>query len=302
MRLREQLALIEAGLPTLRSFQLTNRAPNLQVATGKRQFLEALQTLSRVPALAPVLKPVISSPVFSLPGDEMVFDPNTAPGFSSAVHNVGALATMLAQALTTALPPVDDSMIAFRVPQTESLKTVEKTIDDLEQCLQQAVVQPKVDGLVRFAGVESGSAWLIISLGTTAAAAVIKVIAYASATIAQERVRHAQAAAYVRTLGFTAEMMEAAKDKAKVAMDKLVAEKAGELNATHYDGSPEQQNRLLHVLTTLSELFFQGAAIEPAKLPPANVDSGFPDVTKLLEAAGHPKLLPADPTGSKGAG
>jgi hypothetical protein len=256
--------------------------------------LEALQLLARVPPLETTLKPVIGSPVFALPGDEMIFDVATAQEFQGAVRNLNIHATMLAQALTSALSPVDDYMIAFRIPQTESLKSLEKTIDELEQCLQQAVVQPKIDGLVRFVGVESGSAWLLISLGTAAAAAVIKVIAYASAMIAQERVRHAQATAYIRSLEFTTEMMEAAKNKAKAVMDRLVNEKAGEINGAHYDGSPEQEGRLVHILNTLSELFFQGAAIEPAKLPPANVDSGFPNVEKLLEAAAHPKLSPSD--------
>jgi len=269
------------------------------VAPGKANLLMALQILSRVPPLAKILKPVTDSSVFSLPGDEMIFETVSAQDFSTALRTLASSATIFAEALAVALAPVDDQMIAFRLPQTESLKDVEKTTNDLEQCLQQAVVHPSIDGLVRFVGVESGSAWLLISLGTAAAALVIRVIAYASATIAQERVRHAQAAAYIRALGLTTELIAAAKDKAKVAMDQLISEKAAEINAAHYAGAPEQQGRLINVLEKLSDLFFKGAVIEPAKLPPANVDSGFPNVDKLLEAAGHPKLLPPEAAETK---
>jgi len=102
---------------------------------------------------------------------------------------------------------------------------------------------------------------------------------------------HAQASAYIKGLGFSVEMMSEATAKAKVAIDRLVSEKAGAICSSHYDGSPEQQGRLTHVLSILSDLFFRGAAIEPAKLPPVNTDSGFPDVGRLLEEADHPKLL-----------
>jgi hypothetical protein len=297
MRLRHQLSLIEAALPVLQSLKLEQRGPHM-VAPGRGALLVALRILSRVPPLEPVLKPLLVNPIFSLPGDEMVFDLSTGQEFQGRVVLLATHASLLATAMSSALSPVDENMIAFRVPGSDSLKALETTIADLDQCLQQAVVHPKVDGIVRFVGVESGTVWLLVSLGTAAAALVIKVIAYASATIAQERVRHAQAEAYIRTLGFTTEMLEAAKDKAKVAMDKLVGSEAEKINSDHYDGSPEQHGRLVHVLNTLSELFFRGAAIEPAKLPPANVDSGFPNVEKLLEAAGQLKLLPSKPEGT----
>ena len=294
MRLREQISLIEAALPTLRSFQLAQRSSNTMGSSGKENLLRALQFLVRVPPLEPVLKPLITHPVFSLPGDEMTLDIGNAQQFSESLRLLNSQATLLHDALNVALQPVDDNMIAFRIPPTNSLKSVEETIGEIEQCLQQAVVHPKVGGLVAFVGVESGSAWLLISVGVPAAAVVVKAIAYASALLAQERVRHAQAQAYIKTLGFTIDLMEAAKDKAKLAMDRLVTEKAEAIGAEHYDGSPEQIGRLTHVLSTLSDLFFRGAAIEPAKLPPADTESGFPNVEKLLEAAGHPRLLVAE--------
>jgi len=69
MRLREQIALIEAGLPRLRAVQLAQRG-QLHVANGKSEVLAALQFLARVPPLQSVLAPVIKNPVFTVPGDD----------------------------------------------------------------------------------------------------------------------------------------------------------------------------------------------------------------------------------------
>jgi hypothetical protein len=291
MRICQQLSLIEAALTNLKTFKLVQQQPNVLAAPGKAKILEALRLLLRVPSLKRVVKPVIDHPVFAQPSDEFRFDNGTGSNFGHRIEELTSRAEWLFEALTSSLPNLDENMIAFRVPPTESLKNLEETIGEVERCLEQGVVHAKVGGSVKFVGVDSGSTWLLLSLGSAAAVVVIKTIALASAVIAQERVRHAQVAAYLKTLDFSIEMMEAAKDKAKIAMSQLVDQKAEEICKGNYDGSPEQTNRLKLVLDTLAGLFFRGATIEPAKLPPADVGSGFPNVEQLLVEASHPKRL-----------
>lgn len=136
-------------------------------------------------------------------------------------------------------------------------------------------------GHVNILTAESGSIWLIVSLGAFTAVNLIAGICWAAAVIRKKNAEAKMFEAHAKTLELKNDALESLVDAQKQQLANMLTAESEAILSKFYDHKdPETLNRLKLSVSTVADLIDRGAKILPQS-ENDKIKSAFPDYNNL---------------------
>ncbi|MBP2115446.1 hypothetical protein [Paenibacillus silagei] len=184
------------------------------------------------------------------------------------------------------IPPESSESIDVKLPNFKSLKDTSKFFNDLNNILEIVVVNKDINGKVELENFESGSLWISIGLGTSAAVSIIGNIVNTALNLKSKYYETETLKAAARSLNATAdaqELLVKALDESLTNVSKVHATELLE-NSPINNNTPEYLSKFEHVVITFTRLIYEGAEIHPALNAPKDTKDKFPSYPKLIQS------------------
>lgn len=215
--------------------------------------------------------------IFNSPNEEITLTPEAAlpikTAFFELTFGVKALTEAINEILTDSVP----ESIYVKLPETSDLKELSKYINDFDKALSQSVINDETQGTVVLKNVQSGSVWLEIFLGTSAAVTLVGRLFWAAAVIAKKEQEAKMVEQQVRGLQIKNESLVEILEAQKAATKLMIQTEAERVFKEGFSNNdPEQVTRLGHAIVTFAELIQKGAELQPSLNASENVKNLFP--------------------------
>lgn len=206
--------------------------------------------------------------------------------FASAVSTFRLKTEALISAIRSVTPDEAPDELSVKLPHDDDLDKIADTLTDLKKALEQAVTNEYAEGEVRVTGVDRGSIWLDIVVGSVVA---VKVVGALLRVVCEYQLRQAkisQEREIARNLGLQNDAVAAAErtleQRLAASLEADVHQIAKQAGAP--DDDKEYRQRLQYSIRTLSDLVARGLEIRPALAAPDEIRKSFPDTTQLASA------------------
>lgn len=217
--------------------------------------------------------------------DEITLPMQQADAITSQVYLIHTLLEQLFEALdnTTTDESSSNDSISVKLPESiRSFGELEKFSHDIDIALNQTVTDSEIGGQVEIIGVESGSIWIYVYLGSSAAVALVGRMLWAAAVVHKKKQEGDMLFQQVRSLKIANDYVEGIQKAQLIAVNSLLdAEASHVANESFQNVDNEKPARIKHAINILSDLLAQGTEIRPALYAPEEVSNLFPDPKKL---------------------
>ena len=177
MRLKDMALLLVEVENELKFDAVQVTGTNTWSISQHTQILAALRRLTAARVLVAQAEAVLAfRSIVENVEDQIVVNADTSGKFNSAISNLRTCVKLLAPVLGELQAPDDELTLSVRLPEKLDLSALADITTILDNALKQALLNPVVDGNPKFIGFDRGSDWLLISLGSSAGARLIKVI------------------------------------------------------------------------------------------------------------------------------
>jgi hypothetical protein len=177
----------------------------------------------------------------------------------------------------------DPNAVLFKLPESDDLKEIAKSLDDFHKILSQTVLHSSIGGEIKVKGVLSGSIWFQVLLGSLTAVSVVGSLFWSAAVILKKFKEAQMFEEHARGLGIKNESLKELVDAQKKASAIMLEAESKQLYAEHYkeDYDPEQIERIKHSIELMVGLIQKGAEVHPSLNAPEQVANLFPKVADL---------------------
>lgn len=188
---------------------------------------------------------------------------------------------------------LDDNSISIKMRNINDYNLLVSDITDLQKCISQIILHPKIDGKLEIDSWESGSRWMNLYLGSALAVGIVASTAWSGAVVYKKVQEGRIFAEYARGLAIKNDSVEEIAAKQQEAISALVSEEAKRIQVKYYDEDEDNENfeRIKFSIKLFSELVEKGTEVHPALTAPESVQNLFPDFKNLESIVSQTKLL-----------
>jgi hypothetical protein len=289
MRLETQLAIIDEARKIIKPLvNPVHRGNQIYKAPGKVRYREALHRLASVPYLAGQANALIKADPMVGGGDEFTLLESEIPAFQAALTNMTSTLSALSEALGNVVSPSTEDVLAIRLPPLSSLEELETFTRRVRVILSTIVLMPgpaTKDAKLEFLGVETGTNWFKVSVGTAVAVSLVRLVCAMTQDIVRTVETFEAHAVIAKEVGAESSLAEDAKKVGDKIVERMILRDAKDLNNSYYVSDPEQEVRLAHALTELLQAVKQGTEIEKARGLPEDApgDASIDRLKAVLE-------------------
>jgi len=273
--------------------QSINNSPNITVSNYKEAIL-ATQQIRNTGILQDRTYNILAvNEICNSVSDEIVVHAKTASSFYKNMTELRNDAIVLANALAEHYGDIEDDSVCIKLPSSSDIDKIIKYMSQLKMALDQALINPSINGHIELIGFERGTNWIEITVGGMIA---MKFLAGMIQLIYDSRNKEVELEVkrkMIRDLEVQSEAKQVILDAINKELESHFAKNLDNLYsiAAMDKPEPEYSARLTHSLRLLSELISEGLEVHPSLLPQNQQTVHFPDPVKLIET------LRALPTG-----
>lgn len=291
MRLRDLHETLTASAPLLKKLTLEPQPQNLMRISKLTSVRDGLKQVSKVASLSPETVPLLDNPYISAHHeDSLLLDHPQAKQIKALVDTLLVAMRFFDRAVSEAVTNETSLSVAVRVPDTDSLKELGKTVHEFDTIFSQALQPREVFGGFQLIGFDTGSMWLQMALDQTEGMTLILSLAavarwYLGQTLKiKEQEAEAKRVADAKQVEMITDLFEKMeKAKRRDAIDRLSREGC----------SPEDRERLGVALDKYTGLVGRGADIVPALSAPPEIRLAYAAERAALPAREPPQLIAA---------
>jgi hypothetical protein len=248
------------------------------VAKKLIQLREAINELSDIQLILPEIAEIKKTSLFSSFKDEDYFTSNENSILDSSIYRIRTgLSFLLRYKLQIETP---EHGLYLKLPEIINFDDLARVANDLKKAIEMPIVDQNDGGYVQIKSAESGSIWLIISVGTFSGVNLVGAICWASAVIRKKKAEAKIYEEHAKTLELKNEVLESILAAQKQQYKNILQAEAEQIANNHFNNqSPEVIERLKLSLTTVSELIDRGAQILPSS--DKELTKSFPNYSNL---------------------
>jgi|GEM_PF-2686303 len=265
--------------------------------------VDAIERLSQLTFLTPSIDRLRSlgniynsrMPTISVPtGESQNFD-KILTEFREQCSNIIALANEVT-------PPIEEETISIKLLETANISDVKKLVVALDEITSQTSNLPNIEGSARFAGFESGTDWIILSVTGAALAKFLNLIIEGAYSIANCYV--AVKTAKQKCSGL--EKMDEAIGDVGLVLKALCQREVEKINNdNNYKFDPDNIGRVSNVMKGMVGVIADGNTIVPSLNSPADlqnkignynnyITSQLQDLKRLASPESVPEQIPTN--------
>lgn len=176
---------------------------------------------------------------------------------------------------------ISENGLFIKLPEIQNFDDLSKVSNDFKKAIELPIADQNDGGFVKIETAESGSIWLIISVGTFSAVNLIAAICWSAAVLKKKRAEAKIFEEHAKTLSLKNESLEILVNAQKVQIKNILESEAEEIANEHFTlKDPEVINRLKLSINTVNDLIDRGAKILPSS-DNKDVMRTFPDYSNL---------------------
>lgn len=303
MRLRDINKLLDETVPIIQNMSIRNEAGSLVVSNFVAAF-EAIKRLENIEFLTEEISVFKSMPeLYNNISSEDFFRIGSKQyeALREAVNNVVEKRKLVTRLTNQSLGEESENSINVKLPNYDELDKIIKFFQDLNNIFTMTIMDERVGGKVEVEAFESGSLWITISVGTTAALTLLSQIVNAALKLKNNHYETEKVKMHTQAIGVSVDFMKHLEAQISEQANLLTASYAKEILESNEDiknSNKEYVGRLEQSLKTMSRLLFEGAEIHKT-LTSSNVNVSFPIYNQLETREGlknledQKKLLPS---------
>ncbi|WPO78638.1 hypothetical protein [Flavobacterium sp. KACC 22761] len=261
-----------------KSSYVSSASDKSYVGTNLIELRQALKEFEGVEIIDNELNLIKSTSLFSSYNDEEMFTSKENMIIDKNVEAIRiGLEFLLRYKIQITKP---DHGLYIKLPEVINFEDLSKVANDLKKSIEIPINDQQDGGYVQIQSAESGSIWLLISVGTISAVNLIGGICWAAAVLRKKKAEAKIFEEHARTLELKndglAQIIEAQKQQYK---NILQAEAEEIANKNFNNNSPEVIERLKLSLTTTADLIDRGTKILPSS--DKELSQSFPNYSNL---------------------
>ncbi|PIF71160.1 hypothetical protein [Flavobacterium sp. 2] len=260
------------------SSYVSNAGDTSYVGKDLIQLREAIREFQDLELIKEELNAINQTPLLSTYGDQEMFTPSQNASLSRNIDSIRIGLDFLLRYKTQITKPQHGLYI--KLPEIVNFEDLTKVANDLKKAVEIPINDQQNGGYVQIQSAESGSIWLVISVGTISAVNLIAGICWAAAVLRKKKAEAKIFEEHARTLELKNELMKDLADAQKQQYKNILQAEAEEIAKNNYDNnSPEVIERLKLSLTTVSDLIDRGTQILPSS--DKELTKSFPNYSSL---------------------
>jgi hypothetical protein len=224
--------------------------------------------------------------------DRIQINSSTFNRFKNIIDDIHQKCVTVYKALNIAIPNQEEYSVSVKLPNYTELDRLPDFFEKLDKSLSQALVNKHFNGKITIEAFDSGSLWVVLSVGSHLALSFlgrITEIAVKISTLILDIKKEKLHFQQIKTSqNFLKEYNEIQMQRLKTVTQKEAEALANDADIT----DPEYISQLQYAIKEISNLITEGTQFKPNEVTSPEETKHFPDytqVTRLVES--HNKLL-----------
>jgi hypothetical protein len=269
------------------SFRNLNYAPKYVSNSTEKPYLgidlinlrESIKMLENINIMIPEINEIKKTSLFKSYGNEEYFTSSDDSIIKNYVNKLKIGIEFILRYNNQVDNP--ENGLYIKLPEIQNFDDLAKVSNDLKKAIEIPIVDQNDGGYIKIETAESGSIWLIISIGSITAVNLIGAICWSAAVIRKKKAEAKIFEEHAKTLGLKNDSLQTVIDAQKIQIKNIIEAEAQEIAKEHYKlNDPEVINRLKLSLNTVNELIDRGTQILPSSDNKETIKS-FPDYSNL---------------------
>jgi hypothetical protein len=288
MTLSEIEFKLKEALIFLRSFDATEAVISGRTVydiSSPKKIQIALDILSELPYFEGIVSSLKASDIYVNRSSAIRVSLEDGRFIVSQISSLTQVIEATQVILNSVLPTLPENVIFIKIADPHDLSSLQKNIHPFHQILSQTIIHESIGGKIEFAGVEPGSTWLKIIVGTQAAVNVIAAIAWAGAVCSKKFKEIEYTEQLIVEKKIQNEQKKTLLAAHDIMLNLMIDAEANNIYNSYYanDGKidPEQISRIRTSIKFMSEEINKGARVVPELTAPEDVKNLFPDFKAL---------------------
>lgn len=178
-------------------------------------------------------------------------------------------------------------------PNVTNLNDLSQVSREFHLAISQVIFNEEINGEERITGVENGSIWVNIFLGTSAATTLIASITWSALVILKKKKELDLFNMQVQAYGLQVANNESLVEMNKKQIEIVVEAEAKYILSEHFKNNPEDKiERIKNSIKIVSEMIDKGAEIHPSITSPEPLSNLFPSMKNLISVESKVKKIP----------
>ncbi|GEO08707.1 hypothetical protein [Segetibacter aerophilus] len=277
----ERLQLVKKIVDRVELGSVVDNGVKTRVILDHDEFLKALDLIQQIDAFHEFVT-TFSKYNLTLTGG--LLHEKSSGEFKDALVSLSKLVDALYVELAKIAGEPKAEDILIKLPPISDFKDLSKTSDVFDKILSQAIINSTINGQVVIEGVENGSIWMKVYVGSLTAVSLIGGLTW-SAAVANKKYQESR---YIEQLVRQQDLQNDQKEL-MIKVQQQTTQMLIDAEAVHLyheyfktgDSDPDQINRLKLSVKLLAEEISKGAEVIPALAAPEDVKNLFPDMKNL---------------------
>ena len=266
---------------TYRSSYQSGNDKTPYAVSGLQKLRSALNGLKTIPFIQAELDTLKSSWLYATYTDEAQVSSTDNSLVSSLISKIKIGLEFLLRTMEISEYAHLPETLYIKLPETKTFDELAKVSNDLKKGIDLPIHDENVQGEINILSAESGSIWLIVSVGTTAAVNLIAAICWSAAVIRKKNAEARIFELHAKTLELKNDAIDTFVDAQKKQINNILSNEAESIANNNYSrNDPENVERLKLSISTIADLIERGTQILPASKEP-DVIKSFPDYNNL---------------------
>ncbi|NML64457.1 hypothetical protein HHL22_04485 [Hymenobacter sp. RP-2-7] len=249
-------------------------------ATNLNQLRRGLLNIEQLPYFQDEINSLKESWLFKSKDDTEQVESSLDTKVSNLVYRIKIGIHFLQKAINDNRYSTINDIIYIKLPEIKSFETLSRYSNDLKKAIEIPVVESN-KGEVDILTAESGSIWLVVSLGTASAVNLVAGICWAAAVIRKKQAEANIFEQHAKTLELKNNALDILVEAQKIQINNILSNEAEAIANKHFDRKePETIERLKLSINTISDLIEKGAKIIPSSSD-SEANKLFPDYNSL---------------------
>ena len=265
MRLSEIRKIIAENKPFLSiKSNPHSRDNNYTYVSNMPELLAHLDELSTIPSLTGYINTALASaPTISAIGtpDAILVSTGELNQFHTHIANLSKKCDTIIELADTILPAPEENMLCIKIPDDSTLIETSDILKDLSRFFEEFRSAGKLEGEIKFYGVEAGSCWFDILITATSTATVVNIIINSIYNMLEKylTIKHAQLQAeeykiHNNALSDLGNLLHAMCEK---QVENIISDQ-------NFDCDEEGKLRLISQIEKIAKLIIKGGRITPS--------------------------------------
>ncbi|GAB2848127.1 hypothetical protein [Hymenobacter ruber] len=269
-----------SGLVYQSDYLSNNTGAYLYQVRNLHQLRKSLLNISSIPYISKEIEALKNSWLFKSNEDTLQAESSDNSKVSTLIDKIKIKLDVLSSIVDENNFNNREEIIYIKLPEVTSFEDLAKVATDLKKGIEMPLLESR-EGNVDILTAESGSIWLVVSLGTASAVNIIAGICWAAAVIRKKQAEAKIFEQHAKTLELKNEALDVLVEAQRTQIGNILTNEAEAIANKHFDHKePETIERLKLSITTIADLIDRGAKVIPSSSEPETTKL-FPDYNSL---------------------